>query len=125
MNKFSTIEGVSSPLYKASNSAGQGMYVTGLGSDSDNWMQWEKVYSRRGGKYVASVRYAAEEACGFTLCVNGEEVKSLDGLDTGSQNDNWQTENVEIRLKKGLNTIRLCNANGAMPSIDYLQLSKK
>ncbi len=125
MNKFSTIEGVYSPLYKASNSAGQGMYVTGLGSDPDNWMQWEKVYSRRGGKYVASVRYAAEEACGFTLCVNSEEVKSVDGLDTGSQNDNWQTVNVEIRLKKGLNTIRLCNANGAMPSIDYLQLSKK
>ena len=125
MNKFSTIEGVSSPLYKASNSAGQGMYVTGLGSDPDNWMQWDNVYSRRGGKYVATVRYAADGACGFTLCVNGEEVKNVDGLDTGSQNDNWQTVNVEIRLKKGLNTIRLYNANGAMPSIDYLQLSKK
>ncbi|MBR3745208.1 MAG: alpha-galactosidase [Bacteroidales bacterium] len=125
MNKFSTIEGVISPSYLANNSASQGMYVSGLGNDPDNWMQWDNVYSRRGGKYVATVRYASAEASGFTLSVNGNDVKSVEGLDTGSANDNWQVENVEINLKKGLNTIRLGNDAGVMPSIDYLKLSKK
>ena len=125
MNKFSTIEGVPSPSYLASNSASQGMYVSGLGNDPDNWMQWDNVYSRRGGKYVASVRYAAGDTAGFTISVNGDDVKTIDGLSTGSPSDDWQVENIEIKLKKGLNIIRLGNATGIMPSIDYLQLSKK
>ena len=125
MNEFSAIEGVPSPRYLANNSASQGMYVSGLGNSADNWMQWENVYSRCGGKYVASVRYAAGEPAGFTISVNGNEVKTIDDLATGSPSDNWQVENIEIKLKKGLNVIRLGNATGAMPSIDYLQLSKK
>lgn len=124
MKMFTTVEGQTSPKYLESNSASLGMFAMGLGHSRDNWMEWSNVYSRRGGKYVASIRYASFMPSGFTISVNGKEIKSVDGLDTGSPSDNWQTVNIEIPLKKGLNQVRLSNADGMMPSIDCMELKR-
>ena len=124
MKMFTTVEGQPSPKYLENNSASMGMFVMGLGHSEDNWMEWSNVYSRRGGKYVATIRYASASPSGFTISVNGQDIRSFDGLDTGSSSDNWQTVNVEIPLKKGLNQVRLGNAQGMMPSIDFMELKR-
>ena len=122
MKLFSTIEGVQSPAYLQSESASMGAYAAGLGSDSDNWLQWDNVFSRKGGEYVATIRFACAQRCGFTVSVNGEEITWFENLSTGDDASGWDSVNFKVNLKKGLNNIRLLNATGAMPSIDCLTI---
>ena len=123
LNKFTTIEGIPSPVYLGSISADMGMFVMGLGNSVDNWLEWSNVYSRNGGTYIASIRYASMAPAGFTLSVNGKKVETVDGLDTGSASGVWDTVNVKIKLKRGLNKVRL-SCDGLMPSIDCMELHR-
>ena len=125
MKMFSTVEGYQSPVYKPSESADMGMYAAGLGCSPDNWLQWNNVYSRKGGKYIATVRYASANEAAFKVSVNGKEAASLDNLTTGDDSSAWETVSFKIKLKKGLNEIRLSNDTGIMPSIDCLTLRKE
>ena len=124
MKMFSTIEGVASPSYLPSESADMGMYAAGLGSSEDNWLQWDNVFSCRGGEYVASIRYASKEKTAFTVSVNGEDITWFENLTTGDDSSAWDTVNFKVKLNKGLNTVRLLNATGFMPGIDCLTLRK-
>ena len=124
MKMFSTIEGVASPSYLPSESADMGMYAAGLGSSEDNWLQWDNVFSCRGGEYIASIRYASKEKTAFTVSVNGEDITWFENLTTGDDSSAWDTVNFKVKLNKGLNTVRLLNATGFMPGIDCLTLRK-
>ncbi|MBO4558004.1 MAG: alpha-galactosidase [Bacteroidales bacterium] len=124
LHNFSTIEGAISPRYMPSPSASLGTYVSGLGGSTDNWLQWNNVYSGKGGKYVATFRYSCAYPTSFKVLVNGKEVGELTDLVT--QNDhNWNEANLEIKLNKGLNEVRLCPIDGIMPNIDLMYLHKK
>lgn len=125
MNHFCTLEGVFGPKYLTTESADLGMFVMGLGEKPDNWMEWNNVYSKKGGDYVATVRYAAMDTCGFTISVNGDTIKNVEGLYTGSACTSWDTANVKINLKKGLNTIRLGRAKGPMCTVDYMDIKRE
>ena len=124
MKMFSTVEGYQSPVYLPNESADMGMYAAGLGCNPDNWLQWRNVYSRKGGDYVATVRFAAAQPTAFKVSVNGKETASFGELQTGDDSAAWETVNFKINLKKGLNEIRLSNDIGFMPSIDCLTLRK-
>ena len=124
MNMFSTIEGYQSPVYLPNESADMGMYAAGLGCNPDNWLQWNNVFSCKGGEYVASVRYASANPTSFKVSVNGSEAASFDNLSTGDDSAAWDSVNFKIKLKRGLNQIRLSNDTGFMPSIDCITLHK-
>ena len=124
LKMFSTVEGYQSPVYLPSESADMGMYAAGLGCNSDNWLQWNNVYSRKGGEYVATVRYASAGLTAFKVSVNGKEAASFDNLSTGDDSSAWDVVSFKIKLKKGLNEIRLSNDSGFMPSIDCLTLRR-
>lgn len=125
MKMFTTIEGIASPRYLQNNSADMGTYAAGLGYSPDNWLEWGNVYSRHGGDYVATFRYAAAAEAGFTVSVNGEEAGACECIIGGSDCDNWQTANIRIHLEKGLNTVRLGCPDGPMPSIDFMEIRKE
>jgi hypothetical protein len=125
MKMFSTVEGYQSPVYLPNESADMGMYAAGLGCNSDNWLQWNNVFSRKGGEYVATVRYASAGETAFKVSVNGKEAASFDKLYTGNDSSPWDVVSFRIKLKKGLNEIRLSNDTGFMPSIDCLTLRKE
>ena len=124
MNMFSTIEGYQSPVYLPNESADMGMYAAGLGCNPDNWLQWNNVFSCEGGEYVASVRYTSANPTAFKVSVNGREAASFEDLSTGDDSSAWESVNFKIKLKKGLNQIRLSNDTGFMPSIDCITLHK-
>ena len=122
MNMFSTIEGYQSPVYLPNESADMGMYAAGLGCIPDNWLQWNNVFSRKGGEYVATIRYASAKPTAFEVSVNGRKAGSFENLSTGDDSAEWDTVNLKIKLKKGLNKIRLGNDSSFMPSIDCMML---
>ena len=124
MKMFSTIEGVSSPVYLPNETADMGMYAAGLGCNPDNWLQWNNVFSCKGGDYIATVRYTSTQPTAFKMSVNGSEAASFENLSTGDDSAAWDVVNVKVRLQKGLNEIRLSNDTGLMPSIDCLTLHK-
>ena len=124
LNQFTTLEGAISPKYMTNSSAFLGSYVCGLGGNKDNWLQWNNVYSRKGGKYVASFRYSSPIPTGFKVKVNGKLAGELKDLATHTDSD-WQKVNLDVKLKKGLNTIQLYTDEGLMPNIDCMFLFKK
>ena len=124
LNMFSTIEGYDSPVYLPNESAEMGMYAAGLGCNPDNWLQWNNVFSCKGGEYVMTVRYASAASTGFTVSVNGKKAGAFEDLSTGDDSSAWDTVNVKLKLKKGLNQIRLSNDSGFMPSIDCMALHR-
>lgn len=124
MKMFSTVEGYQSPVYLPNESADMGMYAAGLGCNPDNWLQWNNVFSCKGGEYVASVRYTSANPTAFKVSVNGRESASFEDLSTGDDSSAWESVNFKIKLKRGLNQIRLSNDTGFMPSIDCITLHK-
>lgn len=113
-----------SPQWVTEATADLGEYMGYLGNSADNYLEWRKVYSENGGSYTMSIRYASGEARGMTVSVNGQTVKSLSGLNSGNFTTRWNTVDVNITLSKGVNTIRLSNADGWMPNIDCMTLTR-
>ena len=58
----------------------------------------------------------------LALSVNGEEMPELKGLD-GSSWDKVATKTVRIKLRKGMNSIRLGEQDSWAPNIDCIELN--
>ena len=114
---------IPSPRYRESASAQMGMYATELGGWEENWMEWRKVYSKKGGEYAMVFRFACAEPRDMTVTVNGGQEQTLNGLCSGGDLD-WQEVNVKVNLDKGWNTVRLANPASSMPSIDCMTIKK-
>lgn len=98
-----------------------GAKVSFLGDDPDNWMEWRDVQSR-GGRYALTIHYQSDQPRPLTLTINGRAT-SLGTLPPGgSQTSTFRTTVV---LKKGLNTIRLGQADGPAPDIDCIDLQRE
>jgi hypothetical protein len=108
--------------FAESASANLGAYVKHLGGSADNYLEWQNVYSRKGGNYEMTVRYASEDPRSFTVQVNNGATQPQSNLSSGSDHDVWNTVNFKVTLKSGWNTIRLSNASAAMPNIDCMTL---
>ena len=95
--------------------------VTGLGNRDSNYLEWHNVYSREGGLYLMSVDYQCAENRELICQVNGVVVKNVEAHPAHEV----ASEQIEIRLKPGMNRIRLSNGNSWMPDIDGMVLLKK
>ena len=80
------------------------------------------MYSQRGGDYVLTIRYASEDDRDLSMEVNGSQPLTLYGLNSGAFTDKWKTTTVRVKLRKGLNSVRLFNNDGWAPNIDYIEL---
>jgi hypothetical protein len=109
-------------IYMPAKTADQGEYVGYLGHSADNYLEWRNVYSKKGGPYTISIRYAINTPRNMQVSVNGTAVKELKGLCSMSDNYSWNTVEVPVVLKKGMNTVRLSNDNDWMPNIDCMTL---
>jgi len=114
---------IPSPRYRESPSADLGLYATEIGGWEENWLEWQHVYSAKGGEYAMTLRYACEDPRSMAVSVNGEEVANLENLSTGAELE-WQDTNVKIKLNKGWNVIRLANPAAKMPAIDRMTIKK-
>jgi hypothetical protein len=99
-----------------------GGYKAGwLGNSEKNSLQWRNVYSKTGGKYQLTIAYICGENRNITVSVNGKKVKTQ-SYNSGSWNT-VATKSLEITLEAGDNVIRLSNASGWMPDLDYIDLT--
>lgn len=96
-----------------------GKAVSFLGK-KDNWLEWRRVYSTKGGKYKLTLYYIGDNNQQLDLSVNGQTV-TLHGLNQEALNS-IRSKEVEIRLKKGMNTIRISNDQNFTPDIDKIEL---
>lgn len=88
-----------------------------------NWLEWRNVYSSEGGTYNLSIKYVCEEDRKADLTVNGEMLHPVTYI--GSPNKNEVLEkNMKVRLKKGVNVIRIGNNEGYAPDIDCIVLTR-
>ena len=113
-----------SPLWQPSDAANQGEYVGYLGNAADNYLEWPNVYSKKGGEYTLSIRYASGDARNMTVTVNGNQTLQLTSLMSGDFTEKWATVDVKVRLNKGYNKVRLSNPANWMPNIDCMTVKK-
>jgi hypothetical protein len=93
------------------------MKVTNLGYRPDNDLRWQDVYVEEDGMYQITVKCPsfANEAQLY-IAANDKAGQRFTPKDISDGNISTQ-----LRLRKGLNTIRLYNDHGPMPEIDYLK----
>ena len=103
-------------IYEYDAACSGGMKASWLGKSQQNALQWKNVFSRKGGEYRLRVKVADYKFGGevrkFSVEVNGKKVGELSSAD----------HIMNIKLKKGENTIRLYNANDWMPNIDCINV---
>jgi hypothetical protein len=110
-------------IYEAADYCAGGYKAGWLGQSEQNDLQWRDVCSFEGGEYSLTIGYICGESRNIAVTVNGKRVKTV-SVNSGG----WQkvgTAKMDITLQKGRNTIRLSNATGWMPDIDYIELSPK
>lgn len=88
----------------------------------DNWMEWRRVFSQKGGHYTLTLNYVAGTQTSLDLSVNGKK-SILSDLQTGNSEKVCQKE-VEITLQPGMNIIRIGNEQDFTPEIDNIVLTK-
>ncbi len=107
-------------IYESASYCSSGFKAGWLGYSEDNDLQWRNVYSKEGGTYRLTIAYISGENRNITISVNGKKVSTV-SVNSGG----WSTvakRGVNITLEKGMNTIRLSNASGWMPDIDYIRV---
>ncbi len=107
-------------IYEYADYCSCGLKAGWLGQSEQNDLVFRDVYSHAGGDYVLTIAFLSGETRNIRIDVNGERVQTISANSGG-----WQTvktREVKVTLQKGRNTIRLSNASGWMPDIDYIDL---
>ena len=109
---------IGTAYYEKDSLCSGGMKVTNLGYRPDNDLRWQDVYVEEDGMYQITVKCQsfANEAQLY-IAANSEAGQQFTPKDSTDGNISAQ-----LRLRKGLNTIRLYNDHGPMPDIDYLKM---
>ena len=110
-------------IYEVADGLSGHFKASWLGCSAKNDLRFRKVYSQRGGDYRLTIAYLCGENRSVDVEVNGELVKTLT-VNSGNASTVKLTAPVTIHLKKGYNEIRLSNAKGWMPDIDYIEVVK-
>lgn len=100
-------------IYEDDNRCSGGMKVSWLGGRENNDLIWRNVYVDKAGRYALRLNCLTEEPRTIYIKVNGTDVNSLTFTADGEQT-------VFATLNKGRNEVRLWNANGLMPDVDYM-----
>ena len=109
--------------YSESSFCSGGYKVGYVGQSEKNDLQWRNVYSKEGGDYKLTIGFICGESRNMTVSVNGKKVKTQSYYSGG-----WgkvATKTLDIHLEPGNNVIRLSNASGWMPDMDYIDVVKK
>lgn len=113
-------DGLATANYGEHGNATGGYVARYLGTRAENDIQWQNVKVSKKGTYRLSFTYFCGETRSFTVEVNGSPAGTL----TASGED-WNRRgqvSVDVELKKGINSVRLYNAEGWMPDIDCMTI---
>lgn len=99
-------------------------YVGYVGGNGSNYITFDNVTVDKAGDYKLRIYYVSGERRSLKIDVNGSYVTTLDGL-YANKND-WSgiaAADTTVKLKEGVNTIRLYNDKGYGPSIDRIAVA--
>ena len=96
--------------------------VEWLGNNKDNYIEWRNIFSKKDGTYIMTLSYITDEDKSVFCSVNGG--KKFEIKTPGSDKSIVKSVKHRIRLKKGMNTIRIGNANAWCPDIDKITITK-
>jgi hypothetical protein len=106
--------------YSESNACSGGYKAGWLGRSEKNDLQWRDVVSREGGDYKLTIAYISGESRSITVSINGSKVQTV-SVNSGGW-DRVGRKTITVHLEPGRNTVRLSNATGWMPDLDYIDL---
>ncbi len=121
LREYQEISGRPTAHPAETSQASKGAYVTSLGNSRLNYLEWKNVYVPYTGYYDVSIHYACADKRALEISVNNKLESTLSSLTTGSDID-FNTVNVTLKLKKGMNTIRLNNPAAPAPNIDCINI---
>ncbi|MBR6455536.1 MAG: alpha-galactosidase [Prevotella sp.] len=107
-------------IYEKSTNCSAGYKATWLGMSEENDLIFRDVYSRDGGEYTLTIGFVSGDNRNIAVSVNGEVVETV--VTNGGSWSQVSQKKVAVRLNQGNNTVRLSNATGWMPDIDYIDL---
>ncbi len=110
-------------IYISDNNCSSGYKACWLGQSEKNDLVWDNVYAPKGGKRTLTIAYMSAEDRQFTVSVNGKKLETKT-VNSGDWRKIGQVS-IPIKLKKGNNVIRLSNAEGWMPDIDYIEVKSE
>ncbi len=111
-------------IFSKKEGASGGYVLSDLGGSDkpENWAEFRRVYSSRGGKYSLKLFYYSGTDKALSVIVNGREY-SMKNLNSGGDNIQGTASIHKIELKRGYNIIRFANTGGPAPIIDKLIVS--
>ena len=93
-----------------------------LGGSSDNYAEWNEVYSEKGGAYEMCISYIPEVNRKLEIDINGKKIV-LENLET-DVSKGITSVTVPVSLKAGNNIVRMCSSYCWAPDIDCFTLKK-
>lgn len=125
LHDYQELENASTAQPVEAKGANQGAYVGFLGNKTTNYLEWQDVYVSKAGKYKLSIVYAAGKDRNLDITVNGKNIKTVTCQNTGSWDAQWSIIPVTVNLHAGSNQVRLGNATGFAPNIDYMRVERQ
>ena len=107
-------------IYEKTTSCSAGYKATWLGMSEENDLIFRDVYSPDGGEYTMTIGFISGDNRNIAVSVNGEVVETV--VANGGSWNKVSQKKVAVKLNQGNNTVRLSNATGWMPDIDYIDL---
>ncbi|WP_289112943.1 alpha-galactosidase [uncultured Bacteroides sp.] len=104
--------------------ASGGMKIAYVGGSCENYAEWNKVYSERGGCYELTVDYIPGKYRRLFIEVNNGEPIRIDRLRETAEGRSVASITVPVRLKAGYNTVRMGSPYCWAPDIDCFQLKR-
>lgn len=108
--------------YAHDDNCRSGMKATWLGRNEHNRLDFQHVYSTKGGQYNVKIAFLSGDNRKLTLTVNGKNPQKFT-CNSGAY-DRVGYVTATVTLKKGENIISLFNNRSDMPDIDYIELQK-
>jgi hypothetical protein len=99
-------------------------YVGYVGGNGSNYITFDNVTVDKAGDYKLRIYYVSGERRSLKIDVNGSYATTLDGL-YANKND-WSgiaAADTTVKLKAGVNTIKLYNDKSYGPSIDRIAVA--
>ena len=100
-------------IYEEDSRCSGGVKASWLGGRADNDLRWRNVYVRKAGRYGLRLSCMTDEPRTLYININGQPAGSLTFTANGELT-------VVASLRKGRNEVRLWNADGRMPDVDYM-----
>lgn len=110
-------------LYAPQEGASGGMKIGYLGGSAENYAEWNKVYSEKGGIYEMTIQYIPHKDRKLEVIVNRDKSILLKNFNP-KKDEKISSITIQIRLQPGNNVIRMGSSYCWAPDIDCFTLEK-